>query len=204
MRTTLCLLALAALLSARHDAALTQQTVQEPSTERVFPAEVTIKAGEASYTLKATGAAVRKKVIIKVYGMVHYLQDPPRCSEAEAFRTILKDGKAKQITMEFVRDVTTDQIRDAYRDGFEANATDAEKKEIAPHVETFLSYFDAGVKENQQFVLRWLPGGKIVPIINNAEKPAIVNATFARVLWTIWFGEDSIVDREDLVKFMVP
>ena len=204
MRTAFSLLALAALLLTRHDVVLTQQTVQEPSTEKVFPAEVTFKAGETSYTLKATGTSVRKKVIIKVYGMVHYLQDPPRCSEAEAFRTILKDGKAKQITMAFVRDVTVDQIRGAYRDGFEANATDAEKKEIAPYIETFLSNFDAEVKENQQFVLRWFPGGKIVPIINNVEKSPIVNATFARVLWTIWFGEDSIVDRDDLVQFMIP
>jgi hypothetical protein len=31
------------------------------------------------------------------------------------------------------------------------------------------------------------------------EKEPITNPAFARVLWTIWFGGDSIVDPDDLV-----
>lgn len=58
---------------------------------------------------------------------------------------------------------------------------------------------DKEVKENQQYVLRWLPGGTILSTIQGEEKPAITNDTFARILWPIWLGPDSVVDRDDLV-----
>jgi len=104
------------------------------------------------------------------------------------------------LTMEFVREGGKDQIRGAYRDGFEENATKDELKGISPLVEQFLGYFTTDVKENDRFVIRWLPGGVIQAQVQGTEKPAIVNPVFARVLWSIWFGEDSIVDREDLVS----
>ena len=180
-----------------------QETITEPSTGKTFPAEVKFTDAGKEYTLKATGTAVRKKIFFKVYGMVHYMQDPERTGEEQAFRTILTDGKAKEITMEFVRDVTTAQIRDAYRDGFKQNATTDEMKEITSLVDKFLQVFDRDVKEGDRFTLRWSPGGRIIPIVTGAEKPSIQNTTFARVLWSIWFGGDSIVDREDLVSRMV-
>jgi hypothetical protein len=36
--------------------------------------------------------------------------------------------------------------------------------------------------------------------VQGEEKPAISSPLFARVLWSIWLGEDAIVDREDLVS----
>jgi len=180
-----------------------QQTVTEPSTGRKFPAEVTYKRGDATFTMTQTGVAVRKKVIIKVYGMIHYMQDPVRGKSKDVFNNILTDGKAKQITMEFVRDVGLDKIQEAYRDGFKSNASAEEFKKIEPLVNQFVGFFTRDVKENDQFILRWLPGGVIVATVQGEEKPAITDPQFARTLWSIWFGEDSIVDRDDLVEKIV-
>ncbi len=180
-----------------------QQTVTEPSTEKKFPAEVTFKNGETSYTVTATGMAVRKKVIIKVYGMVHYMENPVKGKEKDLFAAILTDGKAKQISMEFVRDVGLDKIQEAYRDGFKSNASKADFPKLEPLVNQFVGYFTKDVKENDQFVLRWLPGNTIIAIVQGEQKPPITDALFARTLWSIWFGEDSIVDRDDLVQMIV-
>ena len=181
-------------------ATLAQETITEPSTEKSFPSRVTFTAAGTEYALTATGVAVRKKVIIKVYGMIHYMQNPPAAGSRDAvFQAILTDGKAKQITMNFSRDVTVEQITGAYRDGFAENATKDEMKAIQPAMDKFLGYFTQPVKENDVFTLRWIPGGTIVPIISGKEFEPISNPVFARVLWSIWFGEDSIVDREDLV-----
>jgi hypothetical protein len=62
-----------------------------------------------------------------------------------------------------------------------------------------LSYYSTEIKENDQLILRWLPGGTVVAIIEDKPHTPITNPTFARVLWTIWFGPDSIVDPEELV-----
>ena len=182
---------------------IAQETVKEKSTGKSFPTTITVSHEGTDFTLALTGTTVRKKLIIKVYAIAHYMQDLPKGSEKELVAAVLTDGKAKQLTMEFVRDVSKEQIRNAYKDGFEENASKDEQKAIAPLVEQFLNYFTGDVKENDRFILRWLPGGVVQAQVQGTEKPAITNAVFARVLWTIWFGEDSIVDPEDLVSRML-
>ena len=196
--TVLVLLTFAWLVPLR-----AQQSVKESSTGKSFPAQVTIAYEGNSYPVTLTGVTVRKKVVFKVYGMAHYAQDPQAGKEEEVFAAMLTDGKAKQITMEFVRDVDVASIQNAYRDGFEENATKEEAKAIAPLIETFLAYFTKDVKENDRFVLCWLPGGIILAQTQGTDHPPITNPTFARVLWSIWMGEDSIVDRDDLVEKFV-
>jgi hypothetical protein len=182
---------------------IAQETVKENSTGKVFPTTITVPHDGKDLTLALTGTTVRKKLIIKVYAIAHYMQDLPKGNEKSLYAAVLTDGKAKQLTMEFVRDVSKEQIRDAYKDGFEENASKDEQKVIAPLVEQFLGYFTGDVKENDRFILRWLPGGVVQAQVQGTDKPAIANAVFAKVLWTIWFGEDSIVDREDLVERML-
>lgn len=195
---TLALFTAALLVPSR-----AQETVKESSTGKSFPVQLTITHEGKSYPVTLTGTAVRKKVVFKVYGIAHYAQDPQAGSEKELFAAMLTDGKAKQITMEFVRDVDVASIQNAYRDGFEENASPEESKTIAPLVQKFLAYFTNDVKENDRFVLRWLPGGTILAQTQGTDHPAITNPAFARVLWSIWMGEDSIVDRDDLVQRFV-
>jgi len=180
-----------------------QEMVKEPSTGKSFPAEVKFSQGGKEYALTLTGVTVRKKFVFKVYGIAHYMQDPVKAGKEETFKSILADGKAKQLTMEFARTVSPTQAQDAYRDGFKENATSEELKAIQPTIDKFLKYFTNDVKENDRFTLRWLPGGTIVANIQGEEKPSLSNETFARVLWTIWFGTDSIVDREELIERIV-
>jgi hypothetical protein len=180
--------------------AFAQNNIKEPSTGKWFPEWITFKHGGRDYTLGATGTAVRKKLIVKVYGMVHYVENPEKAgSKWDAFNEVIYTNKAKQITMDFVRDVDVPKIRDAYLTGFKENCSKEEFNRIQGQINQFLVYFDRDVKENDRFILRWLPGGSVVAIIANTEKPAITNELFARTLWLIWFGNDSIVDRDDLI-----
>lgn len=181
-----------------------QETVKEPSTGKVFPAEVKFTHEGKEYVLAATGLTVRKKVIFKVYGMVHYMEGPPRTgSEEDAFKAVLTDGKAKQITLDFARDVDAAKIKEAYADGFKEHTSPADLQKIQPLIDQFVGFFTNDVKENEQFIFRWLPGGSIVAIVQGEEKPVITDGLFAQALWSIWFGKDSIVDRSDLIERML-
>jgi len=180
-----------------------QGTVKEPSTEKLFPAEVTFSYAGKDYALRPTGLTVRKKLFFKVYGMVHYMQDAPKtANEEDAFKEVLTDGKAKQITLEFARDVDAPKIKEAYADGFKQHASREELGQIQPLIDQFIGYFSKDVKENDRFVFRWIPGGSVAVVIQGEEKPVIESAAFARALWSIWFAKGSIVDREDLVRNM--
>ena len=194
------LLAAAVVLACALSPLSAQEKVTEPSTGKTFPASITFSSGGTEYQLQLTGVTVRKKLVFKVYGMAHYMQNPVRMDEAGAVKQVLTEGKAKQITMIFVRDVDAASIQGAYRDGFAENASKEELASLKGTIEKFVASFAAGVKETDVYILRWLPGGTVIPIIKGEEKEAITNPLFARVLWTIWFGEDSIVDPDDLVS----
>jgi len=200
MKPIIALSVIALMVLAFAVPACAQETVKESSTGKTFPVQLTITHEGKSYPVTLTGTTVRKKVVFKVYGMAHYAQDPQPGTTDELLASMLTDGKAKQITMEFVRDVDVASIQKAYREGFAENATPEEAKAIAPLMEKFLAYFTKDVKENDRFVLRWLPGGTILAQTQGTDHPAITNTTFARVLWTIWLGKDSIVDQDDLVS----
>jgi hypothetical protein len=200
MKTALAALVATLLVVAPPPRSAAQDRVQESSTGKFFPMQVTVTYEGKNYSLSLTGTAVRKKMVFKVYGIAHYAEDPQAGSESAVLAAMLTDGKAKQITMEFARDVDVEKIQGAYRDGFNENASEADAKVIAPLVEQFLGYFKKEVKENDRFVLQWLPGGVVIAQTQGTTHPPIKNVAFAKALWSIWLGEDSIVDSEDLVS----
>jgi hypothetical protein len=169
----------------------------------MFPATVEFQHAGKDYQLSVTGVSVRKKLVFKGYGIAHYMEVAEFKDVYKALDTALSDAYAKQITMDFARDIDMKKIQDAYRKGFEKNANDEEKEVIAPFVDKFVGYFGEDVKENDQYVLRWLPDGIVLTIVKGEEKEPIENITFAKVLWRIWLGEKSIVDRKKLVKMAV-
>ena len=203
MKTTLAALLATLLAMAAPCRTVAQDRVQESSTGKSFPTQVTVAYEGKNYSLSLTGTAVRKKMVFKVYGIAHYAEDPQAGSEENVLAAMLTDGKAKQITMEFVRDVDVEKIQGAYRDGFKENLSEADATALAPLVEQFLGYFKKEVKENDRFVLQWLPGGVVIAQTQGTTHPPVKSVAFAKALWSIWLGEDSIVDREDLVGRIV-
>lgn len=194
-------LSLFSLVSGAALAGASGNMVEESGKQ--FPAQLTFSHAGKDYAMTLTGTATRKKMFIKVYAVAHYMQDAQQGSKDALLKEAMTDGKAKQITMTFSRDVDAGKIIDAYREGFKKNATQAELQSIQPHIDTFCGYFaKADVKEDQQYILRWLPGGVVLTNVLGQDKAAITDETFARVLWSIWLGKDSIVNAEDLVKAM--
>lgn len=103
--------------------AFSQDMVKEPSTEKNFPKTVTCSSGTSEYTVTLTGLSVRKKYFFGVCGIAHYMQDAGTMSRTDALKACLDDGRVKQITMDFARDVDNTSIIGTYNDGFEENAT---------------------------------------------------------------------------------
>ena len=76
MKTVHVALLITLFCSAGILSAAAQDRVQESSTGKYFPVQVSITNEGKTYTLSLTGTTVRKKMIFKVYGIAHHMEDP--------------------------------------------------------------------------------------------------------------------------------
>ena len=174
--------------------------VFDDEMEITFPTEVAGAHGETPIRLMLTGVDVRRKYFVDVYWIAHYMERPPRGDRASVIKTVLTDALMKQITMQFARDVKAEQIQRALSDGLEKNATGGEQNEIAAIVKQFAQAIKQDVATYDKFVLHWLAGGRILASYHGQVIFDVASPVFARILWSIWFGERSIVEPRALVN----
>jgi len=171
-----------------------------PAAPEMFPPEMQWGDPGNEVPLTLTGTAERNVLFIQVYKMAHYLQTDFCRPGAVDTATLFSDEAAKHIRMKFMRDLPYEKIRGELRKSMERNAEADWLEEAAPSVERFLAAIDRDAKKEDQFTLTWLPGGKTVAQYNNQESLVFDDPSFARVLWSIWFGEQPVVSREDLLE----
>ena len=173
-------------------------TIEDKATGQTFPSEVSFDYGGKDYTLEATGVATRKKFMFKVYSVASYLQEGGN-GQGDKIQQIMQPDSAKQLTLKWVRNVNAEKVQNGFRNSLEKVITDGG---LRGEVDKFVSFFNEDVKVGDEQVLRWVPGGTIVVIINGTEKGTIENQEFAKALWNVWFGKKSVVKRDDLTSSM--
>ena len=168
--------------------------VVDEATGQSFPDQVSFSYNGTSYDLDATGVSTRKKLMFKVYSVASYLQ--PGNGSGDKFERIMDSATAKQLTMKWVRDVNAAKVQSGFRDSLKKNG--APKSET----DTFVNLFTADASDGDEYVLRWIPGGTIEVFINGTKAGSIDNEEFARSLWLVWFGNKSVVKRDQLVSLL--
>jgi hypothetical protein len=174
----------------------------EAEKKNIFPQNVVIEYNNEKLNLTRTGLTVRKKFFLKIYSMAHYVEHKPEplLEGDEIYEFILQQIGAKQISMIFLRSLKAEQIQESLLSGIKLNTNEDEYLQILPNVEIFMRAIHADVKENDEFILRWLADGTIISLFQGKEISSIKDENFARALWSIWFSDYSVVNRDLLVK----
>ncbi|MBA2491330.1 MAG: chalcone isomerase family protein [Gammaproteobacteria bacterium] len=110
---------------------------------------------------------------------------------------------AKQVTLAFARELDAEQVRDGFMESFIQHASPEEIRATQAALQAFLRAVHKDVVEGERFTVRWLPGGRLISMYQGEVVSEIPNPTFARVCWSVWFGDASIVDREQLIALRV-
>jgi Chalcone isomerase-like len=169
-----------------------------------FSNSVAIDYNGEELELSLTGLTIRKKLIFKVYLMAHYIEKTNdnnfNISDKDIYSTVLQHEGAKQISMVFMRSLSATQIKESLTSGIKKNSGEGEYQLIMPSVEIFNRAITKDVKENDEFTLRWLPDGTLVSLFQGQEISAIKDERFAKILWSIWFSDKSVVKRERLIE----
>lgn len=177
--------------------------IADSSTGTTFPSEITIQSNGKDYKLQATGVSTRRKFFVKVYSVASYLQDANQLSGGgDKFQQILQSDKAKQLTLKWVHEGPVSKIQDGYRESFHSVLPEAQYNQMKNDIEKYISFFNTDTKPGDEQVIRWLPGGTIEVLFNGKSAGTITNKEFATALWTIWFGPNSVVKRDDLVSLL--
>lgn len=175
------------------------ETIEDPSTGLVFPKEVSFDSNGKQYQLQATGIATRKKLVIKVYSIASYLQKGI-ATGGDKLQSILSDANAKQLDIKWARDVSSNQIKEAFESSFHKVFQGEQYTQLQKVINQFIQLFNQEAKKGDEMILRWIPGGNIEVWINGNKIGSLTNAAFARGLWLIWFGDNSIVNRNSLLS----
>ena len=172
--------------------------------EKQFPHNIVVEYKNEQLDLFITGLTTRRKYFLKIYSMAHYIEQLPDVtgsdiSDNNIYKSILQNNGIKQISMVFLRKLSAEQIQNSLRSGIRSNSNEADYLKILPQVEKFMQSIYADVKKNDEFIIRWLPDGSVISFFQGEQISSIKDMKFAESLWSIWFGDFSVVDRKALI-----
>lgn len=193
---------LSALVFCLFSISLFAEEIRDNSTGITFPNEVSFSENGKEFRLQATGVATRKKFFVKVYSIASYLQEGQANISQDKFAQIMQDDKAKQLTIKWFHDASAEKVQDGYKESFRKVLSDTDYNQLQKEIETYVHFFNQNVQKGDEHILRWIPGGNVVVIINGNKVGNINNQDFAKGLWNIWFGPHSVVDRDNLTSLM--
>ncbi|MFC1694293.1 chalcone isomerase family protein [Candidatus Latescibacterota bacterium] len=144
-----------------------------------FPETVTIQGTEC----KLIGVGVRKKLIINVYLGALYMAKPTQSVER-----VISTDQVKRVHMHFLyREVTADQLIEAWNEGFENNAGDSFTT-LKDEISRFNGLFTESMKKDETIVITYLPGQGTEVRSKGEIKGVIEGQGFMKALFSIWFG----------------
>lgn len=172
---------------------LSAGAIVEPDTEKEYPDQVAIEAGDATLNLTVTGVGLREKTFMKidVYTIVSYVAEGTVLEDDKGL-SLLGAEAAKQLRMDLRRGFSREKLINSFKDVIEDNYDDTSA--FAADMETFFGYFTVDAEEDDILIFTYLPGVGLSTNLNGVEKGVIANAAFSQALWTVWFGEEPASD----------
>ena len=146
------------------------------------------------------GIGLRTKTIakVKVYAIGLYVADSAiagplkdKAGKPELYRELVAGDFKKRVVLKFVRDVSAEQIRDAFRDVLKGTGAKGEE---------WISYF-TDFRSGQECAISWVPGVGLGTKVAGVDKPPINDKAFASAVFGIWLGEKPI--QEDIKRDLV-
>jgi hypothetical protein len=172
--------------------------VKEPATQVEFAA----KSADGGLSLLGVGVRTKTMFNVKVYAAALYVTDSAvegplavhkgKTTTPAFFKDLTWGDFKKRIVLHFVREVTADQVRGAFKESL----TTADKAKV----EAFVAAF-GDTKVGQEYVLDWAPGGTLEITALGQPKPPIADKAFAAAVFGIWLGEKPI--QEELKRALV-
>lgn len=139
----------------------------------------------AGKSLVLNGMGIRKATIlnVKVYVAGLYLE-----AKSTDAASVIASVKVKRLVLQFVRDVTRDQIIEAWKEGFEKNAG----KDL-PRLQSRIATLNGAMvkfRSGEALTFSYVPGSGIEVQVKGTVAVTLPGDDFARALFSIWLGQE--------------
>ncbi len=146
--------------------------------------------------LQLNGMGYRTKLFFKIY--VGALYTEPKVNSRDAVQAL---KGPKRVLMHMTYDeVSHEKMADAWKEGFEDNASDEQMDTLQSRLKTFISFFP-DLKEGNIVLLDYIPASGTRVTIDGIEKGVITGADFYSALLDVWLGKEPA--DEDLKEAML-
>lgn len=162
-----------------------------------FPAEKTISEDGETHRLIFTGKSERVFLFFRIYAIAHYAEVdgwPPLSPDA-----VVADGRGKALQIRFNRKLGVERIRKEFADSLRRNGRPEWLAEAEPTIAAFMNAIDRDARDGDQLVFYWLSEGRLFAEFNGERSFAAMDTAFAKLIWSIWFGDDPVCDRDELL-----
>jgi len=157
------------------------------SALEVAGVNVADKAKVGASELVLNGAGIRTRAIFKVYVGALYLTE-----KKAAAADVLAQKGAKRVALTMLRELSAQQLNEAFDGGIQANHSAAEVEAMKPRIAELLSLFTDG-KKGDVILIDFLPESGTVVSVNGAAKgKPIPGEDFYRALLRIWLGDKPV------------
>jgi Chalcone isomerase-like len=146
-----------------------------------FPEHLQVNGSD----LTLNGLGMRKATFLKVnvYVAALYVSRPSHDAAA-----LVDPGAPAELHLHFVRGVGVDDLRNAWKEGFEKTAP-GQMAALSARIAT-LSAWMSDVKTGQSLIFTRQPGTGVQVEVNGIVKGTIPGDDFARALVSIWLGPE--------------
>jgi hypothetical protein len=158
-----------------------------------------IRFAEKDGNTSLLGVGLRKKNITKVYAIGLYVADSAlsgvlkgKAGTPELYRELVNGDFKKKVVLKFVRDMSTDQMRGAFRDALKGAGSKSE---------VWLGYF-SDVRQGQECSIGWTPGVGLETKVAGLGNPPLNDKVLGAAVFEMWLGDKPVQDdlKRDLVS----
>ncbi|MGE3804229.1 MAG: chalcone isomerase family protein [Gemmataceae bacterium] len=168
---------------------LAAELVAVPGSNVQYPTPIESTVGTKQVKMVLTGTALRKKFFFSIYAIGSYVQEGVQVISADEMAT--KDV-AKQLHLVMERDVTGQQMADAFVEAIRLNHPEPEFQEEIKVLKQYLESFD--VRKGEHVWLTHVPGVGLDINIVGKQGIQIQNVKFSVAIWEIYFGKRNLGD----------
>lgn len=145
-------------------------------------------------SLVKTGESHRRVLFFTVYQVAHYVDALPGTG------SVLDHPGTKAVTLVFSRDIEGSRIHEDFFRTLRERVPPDRWPAIEPSARSYsASFASATVRKGDQYMLLWLPCGTLLSYFNGQEIGRLQDPLFAASLWSVWVGENSVVNASDLL-----